>query len=73
MIEGSLDGLTWTEIDWRTKVDYQRYDWIASFPATKSMECRFIRITQTGLNSAQDNSLLLRAFEIFGTLLEFDP
>jgi uncharacterized coiled-coil protein SlyX len=65
VIESSLDGEAWTEIDRKTV--NKGY---ASFAVSKSAECRFIRLTQTGQRSSREHFLVIRAFEFFGTLLE---
>jgi hypothetical protein len=70
VIESSLDGETWTELDRQTNNDDFRDLNIASFAVSKSGECRFIRLTQTGKNHKGFYQLSIRAFEVFGTLLE---
>jgi hypothetical protein len=78
VLEGSLDGQAWTEIGGKPKIDRKSgfmaqfmnaADAIpilqASFPVSNSAECRFIRLTQTS-----DDSVLMTAFEFFGTLFE---
>jgi hypothetical protein len=67
VVESSLDGVVWTEIDRKTdKAFYGQ----ASFAVSKLAECRFIRLTQTGRRHCGDDNLLIFAFEFFGTLLE---
>jgi hypothetical protein len=70
VIESSLDGEAWTEID--RKTDTQDFkDWkTASFAVSKSAECGFIRLTQTGKRRDGQDDLCIKAFEVFGTLLE---
>jgi hypothetical protein len=76
MIESSLDGESWTEIDRKTdNCDFSRDNLFApvksaSFSVSNSAECRFIRLTQTGKTHSGRGILTLRAFEVFGTLLE---
>jgi hypothetical protein len=72
VVASSLDGEAWTEIDLKTgNVDFNSYGWAtASFALSKSAECRFIRLTQTGKNHDGRDDLVIEAFEIFGTLLE---
>jgi hypothetical protein len=71
VVEGSLDGSSWTEIGRQT--DNQDFNHIfgntASFVA-KPAEVRFIRLTQTGKNHDDTNELFLVAVEFFGTLSE---
>jgi hypothetical protein len=72
VVEGSLDFVNWTEID--RKRDNQDFCWglnMASFSVSKSAECRFIRLTQTGeRHRHEDDVLAICVFEFFGTLLE---
>jgi hypothetical protein len=73
VVECSLDGEAWTEID--RKADNQDFTgWLtASFAVSKSAEGRFIRLTQTGKShwgNDGDDILRIYAFEFFGTLLE---
>jgi hypothetical protein len=77
VIESSLDGVgwfsggTWIEIDRRTNnYDLKASPSVTSFAVSKSAECRFIRLTQTGPNHNQTNELRIFVFEVFGTLLE---
>jgi uncharacterized coiled-coil protein SlyX len=72
VFEGSLDFVNWTEIDRKRKnKDFKARDWVtASFVVAKSVECRFIRLTQTGQAYDGDDHLLIQAVEFFGTLLE---
>jgi hypothetical protein len=70
VVESSLDGETWTEIDRKTDNNDFIDSETASFAVLNSPECRFIRLTQTGENHAESYSLSLRAFELFGTVFE---
>jgi chaperonin cofactor prefoldin len=72
VVEGSLDGTSWTEIDRRTgSRDFEGgYQSANSFVVSKSDEFRFIRLTQTGSNSSGRHRLLLVSVEFFGTLYE---
>jgi hypothetical protein len=72
VVESSLDGAEWTEIDRQT--DNREFaDWnTASFPMSNVVEARFIRLTQTSANHYGHGYLRLRAFEIFGTFREAD-
>jgi hypothetical protein len=70
VVESSLDGESWTEID-RKRDNDDFKDWgTASFVLSKSAECRFIRLTQTGKNHYPADFLRISAFEFFGTLLK---
>jgi hypothetical protein len=74
VVEGSLDGKSWTEIDRQTNnQDFKDRHLIptASFAVSNPAECRFIRLTQTGENPEHKNDYLyLSAVEFFGTLSE---
>jgi predicted nucleic acid-binding Zn-ribbon protein len=73
VVEGSLDGGSWTEID--RQPDNQDFEgWnTASFAVSNPAEFRFIRLTQTGKNHKRhdgSNCLYLYTVEFFGTLSE---
>jgi hypothetical protein len=74
VVEGSLDGESWTEIDRQT--NNQRFrtygPTVDSFAVSNPAECCFIRLTQTDKNHARypDDLLILFAVEFFGTLSE---
>jgi hypothetical protein len=76
VIESSLDGENWTEIDRRTdNEDLETFSsrdtgTAASFAVVNSCEFRFIRLTQTGKNSDGGDDLAVFSFEVFGILLE---
>jgi hypothetical protein len=77
VVESSLDFVNWIEIDRKTdNEDFKSGTETASFAVSKSAECRFIRLTQTGLNHVGDawhdgdDLLYIEAVEFFGTLLE---
>jgi hypothetical protein len=49
VVEVSLDGIRWTEIDRRISTLEFKLGWpTASFEAIRTAECRFIPVTQTG-------------------------
>jgi hypothetical protein len=71
VVESSLDGEAWTEIDRRTdNNDLKRAPFWAAYAVSNLTECRFIRLTQTGENHFGTVRLVISAFEFFGTLLE---
>jgi hypothetical protein len=71
VIEGSLDGENWTELDRQTNNMDCKEQWTyASFPISDPVECRFVRLTQTGTNHAGANWLNVGDIEVFGTLFE---
>jgi hypothetical protein len=68
VVDGSLDGENWTEIHVRSAKDGD----CPKFLPTNSVECRFIRITFTGPDPYWGSYAdAFVAFEVFGTLLEF--
>jgi hypothetical protein len=72
VVEGSMDGAGWAEIDRRTdSQDFTGDGWpVASFSVSHPGEFRFIRLTQRGINHNHNHTLLLAAVEFFGTLSE---
>jgi hypothetical protein len=71
IVESSLDGEDWAEIDRRTdNYDLCQDSPVVAFDVSNSAECRFIRLTQIGENHNGDDHLSISAFELFGTLLE---
>jgi hypothetical protein len=70
VVEGSLDGESWTEIDRQTdREDFLRLN-TASFAVSSPAEFRFIRLTQTDTNATYGDALELCAVEFFGVLFE---
>jgi hypothetical protein len=75
VVEGSLDGRSWREIDRQTdNQDFKNWN-TASLAVSNPAEFRFIRLTQTDKTHAMflgvtDDQLRLRAVEFFGTLCE---
>jgi hypothetical protein len=66
-----MDVESWTEIDRRTdNMDFKGGLGMASFAVSKSAECRFIRLTQSGKRHGRNDLLIIIAFKFFGTLLE---
>jgi hypothetical protein len=71
VLEGSLDGGNWHELDRRSNnSDLNTGDVIRTFTISTSAICRFIRLRQTGKNHKGTDDLLFCAFEVFGTLRE---
>jgi hypothetical protein len=70
VLEQSLDGQTWTEIDWQTgNQDFAGDRWTtASFAVSSPAACRFIRLTQTGPRHDGADWFSLKAAEFFGTV-----
>jgi hypothetical protein len=69
VLDGSLDGKSWTEIDQGWDDEFFKRWGTGSFTISKPAECRFIRLTQTE-NRKRNDSLILFAVEFFGTLSE---
>jgi hypothetical protein len=67
ILEGSMDGVNWTEIDRRTDVDWPDHPSLQSFAVSKSVDCTFIRFTQTDANRRGTDELHLADFELFGS------
>jgi hypothetical protein len=71
VLERSIDGLTWTELDRRTHSDdFNGPNSVHAFSIPKSIECRFIRLRQTGKNHEGNDMLAFCHFEIFGFLVD---
>jgi hypothetical protein len=71
VVDGSRDFMNWTEIDRKTdNADFEDGTDVVSFAVSNSAECRFIRLTQIGKRHDGYDSLIMEAFEFFGTLLE---
>jgi hypothetical protein len=71
VVEGSVDGRSWTEIDRQTdNQDFKVGCTVASLPMSNPADCRFIRLTQTHKRHCRDDILRLEAVEFFGTLSE---
>jgi len=71
VIEGSQDGLEWTEMDRQSDVaEMDEQAFVKSFATARPMPCKFVRLRQTGPNSNGRNELSLARFELFGELHE---
>jgi hypothetical protein len=70
VVEGSLDGKNWTEMDRKTDNQDFKDTWNTVSFALSPVECRFIRLTQTDKNHGGNDYLYLFAVEFFGTLSE---
>jgi hypothetical protein len=70
VLEGSLDGVQWTEIDRRTGIDWDEDRSRQSFQIFNSTDCNFIRLTQTDKNINGRDILWLRVFELVGRMWE---
>jgi hypothetical protein len=73
VVEGSLDGENWTEIDRKTDnqdLKYAGNNKAVSFTVSKPVESRFIRLTQTGKDHNGNDYLFLVTVDFFRTLSE---
>jgi hypothetical protein len=70
VIEGSIDGIAWVEIDRREGIDHLKNGNVRMYQITNRIECSSIRLTQVGPNHGETDFLVLTSFEVFGTLLE---
>jgi hypothetical protein len=69
-VEGSLDGKTWTLLDdQRDNSDVKTDKSSCTFPVLRSPTIRMIRLTQTGPTHSGHNYLMVRRFEVFGTII----
>jgi hypothetical protein len=71
LIEGSVDGESWKEIDRKTETtEFSAHSLVAaSFEVAHPAECRFIRMTQLSRHDTHDR-LFLHDVEFFGTFFE---
>jgi hypothetical protein len=70
VLEGSADGGNWAEMDRRTDTrDFIRRD-TRTFAVVTPVQCRFIRLIQTGMRSEGTDPLTLTFVEFFGALSE---
>jgi hypothetical protein len=70
ILEGSMDGVNWTEIDRRTDVEWDGSYSTRSFDVSESVESTFVRLTQTDKNVEGKDTLYFCHFDVFGTVWE---
>jgi hypothetical protein len=71
VVEGSLDGVKWVEIDRRDDdVWLNEMNRVAEFTVATVERAQFIRLRQTGKNWHGTQCLAISAFEIYGVLEE---
>jgi hypothetical protein len=69
VVEGSDDAVSWTEIDRRENNSDINKAWdVKMFAVSRSGSFKMIRLRQTGLNHRHSHRLVLRAFEVFGSI-----
>jgi hypothetical protein len=70
VLEGSVDGATWTEIDRReNNLDLNNKFAVKTFGVSRVETFQMVRLKQIAPNHASNNYLLITAFEIFGALI----
>jgi hypothetical protein len=71
LVETSLDGENWREVDHQEDNDQLNGSHrIGTFAVAGGEECRFIRLVQIGRNHFGDDRLCTSGWEIFGSLFE---
>jgi hypothetical protein len=66
---GSMKGEIWTELDRRKNDSHLKEDFaIHSYEVKSPLECRFVRLTETGKNHSDNRCLAFSSLEIFGSL-----
>jgi hypothetical protein len=70
VIEGSTDGLVWTELDRHTNSPVLRERQTGCFTVSAGGTYRFIQLRQTGPNERHSDYLVVSAFELFGLVHE---
>jgi polyhydroxyalkanoate synthesis regulator phasin len=66
-LEGSMDGVNWTIIDVKDNnimLTGSRFTFV--FTVKNTVRCRFLKFTQTGLDSSNWQHLCLSGFDVFG-------
>jgi hypothetical protein len=70
-IEVSLDGETWIEVDRREDAtELNAASAVALFEVKKTQHAKCVKLVNIGENHYGDDSLMLSAFELFGSLIE---
>jgi hypothetical protein len=71
VIEGSMDGSEWTEMDRRIdNSDLNDRNATRTFRLARSEECKFMRLRQIGKNHSGNDVIVISSFEVFGTLID---
>jgi hypothetical protein len=74
VLEGSIDGATWTEIHRQTDNASFKGGWATVvFSVSNLVQCQFIRLTQIGTNGRGKHQLSVNCLEFFGRLHETGP
>jgi hypothetical protein len=70
VIEGSIDGTSWSELDRReNNTDLNNSYAVKTFNVCKVDTFRMIRLRQIGPNHGNNNYLIFTAFDLFGLLM----
>jgi hypothetical protein len=71
VLEGSLDGESWLEIDKRENtVDLAEARTTCMFTCNTNVECSLVRLVNIGKSHAGDDNVVIAALELFGSLIE---
>jgi hypothetical protein len=69
-LEGSADGVNWTELHSKEGDSRFKKAQVATFPISKQMECQSLKLKQTGKNHQSNDVMELSVFDVFGTMIE---
>jgi hypothetical protein len=70
LVEVSVDGENWTEIDHHEHDnELNGYHVVQTFSVQQVTECRYIRLVNIGRTHCNDDAIHIEAWEIFGTLI----
>jgi hypothetical protein len=69
LVEGSVDGVNWTELDRQTEQDMYGMG-LTSFPVGNPVECRLVRLTQIQIRLDGFFQLGVHWLEFFGDIIE---
>jgi hypothetical protein len=73
-LEGLTDDGKWVRLDCRTwNTDLAGAGVVRTFSIGSVCEVRSVRLQQTGLNSSNNNNLVLKSIEFFGELRDLSP
>jgi hypothetical protein len=70
LVETSADGKSWREVAREDNKQLNSPYYTGTFAVAGGGECRFIRLVNIGRNHAENDMLLISAWEIFGSLIE---
>jgi hypothetical protein len=71
LVERSLDGCKWGEVDCReNEMELNSSRALAMFAVAASQPCKFIRLVNICRNWRRDDCMMTEAWELVGTLLD---